>query len=147
MKLLLTSREPLNAQGEWVFEVMGLDVPATEQTEPFEASSAVTLFVQRARRTRTGFELNDRNRAAVARLCRLVEGMPLALELAATWVRTLSVTEIVKEIERDLDFLHASVRDLPERHRSIRAVFDHSWKLLTAEERETLLRLSVFRGG
>lgn len=126
IKLLLTSREPLNVQGEWVFEIAGLDVPLNERAEQFEASSAVALFMQRARRTRTGFGLHEQNRASVARLCRMVEGMPLALELAATWVKTLSVAEIVAEIEGSLDFLSASTRDLPERHRSIRAVFDHS---------------------
>jgi predicted ATPase len=144
IKLLLTSREPLNVQGEWVVEVEGLQIP---EGDKLEESSAAALFIQRARGTRTGFELIDQDRVTVVRLCRLVEGMPLALELAATWVRTLSVTEITKEIERDLDFLRTSVRDLPERHRSIRAVFDHSWKLLTAEEQKILLRLSVFRGG
>lgn len=146
VKLLLTSREPLNVQGEWVFEVTGLDVPANEQAEQFEASSAVALFVQRARRTRTGFALDDQERAAVARLCRLVDGMPLALELAATWVKTLSVAEIVAEIERNLDFLSAPVRDLPERHRSIRAVFYQSWNMLPSDEQQVLNKLSVFRG-
>lgn len=146
IKLVLTSREPLNVQSEWVFEVAGLDVPATEQAEEFEASNAVALFVQRARRTRAGFVLNAQERASVARLCRLVEGMPLALELAATWVKTLSVAEIVGEIERNLDFLSASVRDLPERHRSIRAVFHQTWNMLAADEQHVLNKLSVFRG-
>ena len=73
--------------------------------------------------------------------------MPLGIELAAAWVRTLSCDEIAREIERGLDFLSVSTRDLPARHRSMRAVFDHSWKLLTEEEQGVLLRLSVFRGG
>lgn len=146
IKLLLTSREPLNVQGEWVFEVAGLDVPANEEAEQLEASSAAALFMQRASRTRSGFALNDKERAAVVRLCHLVEGMPLALELAATWVKTLSVAEIIAEIERSLDFLSASFRDLPERHRSIRAVFDHSWRVLPSGEQRVLARLSVLRG-
>src|SRR5262249_52535375 len=83
---------------------------------------------------------------AVAHVCRLVEGMPLGIELAAAWVRTLSCAEIADEIARNLDFLVTSTRDLPERHRSIRAVFEHSWKLLTLEEQQVLQRLSVFRG-
>lgn len=146
IKLLLTSREPLNVQGEWIFEVAGLEVPAGEREEQFEASSAVALFMQRARRMRAGFALNPQERAAVVRLCRLVEGMPLALELAATWTKTLSAPEIVAEIERSLDFLSASLRDLPERHRSIRAVFDHSWHVLPLEEQRVLAKLSVLRG-
>jgi predicted ATPase len=145
--LLLTSREPLNAQGEWVFPVEGLQIPVDDQNEAIESSAAGALFVQRAQRTRVGFALSEQDRPIVARLCRLVEGTPLALELAATWVRTLSVREIVNEIERDLNFLSTTVRDLPTRHRSMRVVFDHSWELLTEEEQKILLRLSVFRGG
>ena len=73
--------------------------------------------------------------------------MPLGMELAATWVRLLSCAEIAAELERGLDFLQASTRDLPERHRSMRAVFAHSWQLLDAEEQQVLRRLAVFRGG
>src|SRR5262249_10299794 len=98
-------------------------------------------------RARVGFALSEQNRADVARVCQLVEGMPLGIELAATWVSMLSCQEIAQQIEHNIDFLAVSIRDLPERHRSIRAVFDHSWKLLTLEERQALQRLSVFRGG
>jgi predicted ATPase len=70
-----------------------------------------------------------------------------ASKLAAAWVRTLSCDEIAREIERGPDFLSVSTRDLPARHRSMRAVFDHSWKLLTEEEQKALLRLSIFQGG
>jgi predicted ATPase len=83
----------------------------------------------------------------VARICQLVEGMPLALELAAAWVHLLSCRDIVQEIERNLDFLSISARDLPERHCSMRAVFDYSWQMLSAEEQRVLCRLSVSRGG
>ncbi len=146
IKLLLTSREPLNVQGEWVFQVEGLLIPEDDRVEAIESSAAVALFLQRAQRARVGFTVSEKERPSVARLCRSVGGNPLALELAATWVRTLSVAEIVKEIERSLDFLSTTVRDLPERHRSIRAVFDHSWKMLTAEEQSVLRDLSVFHG-
>ncbi len=147
IKLLLTSREPLNILGEWVFDVAGLQIPEDDRTETIESASAVVLFLQRAQRARVGFALREEERPSVARLCHLVDGNPLALELAATWVRTLSVSEIVKEIEHNLGFLSTRVRDLPERHRSIRALFGHSWRLLTKEEQGALLRLSVFRGG
>ncbi|MGE5141579.1 MAG: BTAD domain-containing putative transcriptional regulator, partial [Rudaea sp.] len=146
-RLLVTSREQLNLLGEWLFEVEGLDLPGDEQDESLEQSSAVALFIQRARRARQGLTLDEDDKQAVARISRLVGGMPLALELAAAWVRILSPGEIAQEIEGGIDFLAASVRDLPERHRSMRAVFDHSWRLLNAGERAALARLSVFRGG
>jgi predicted ATPase/DNA-binding SARP family transcriptional activator len=146
IKLLLTSREPLNVQGEWVFEVEGLSIPEDDRTEAIKSSAAVALFLQRAQRARVGHEMSAEERPSVARLCHLVDGNPLALELAATWVRTLSVSEIVTEIERNLDFLSSTVRDLPERHRSIRVVFDHSWEMLSAEEQRVLRDLSVFHG-
>ncbi len=146
VRLILTSREALNLQEEWVFEVEGLPVPESEQVEDLEAYPSVALFLQRARRTRVGFEVRTEDRLAVVRLCRLVDGMPLALELAATWVRTLSCPEILHEIETNLDFLTVTVRDLAERHRSVRAVFDQSWKMLTPEEQQILAKLSVFHG-
>jgi predicted ATPase/transcriptional regulator with XRE-family HTH domain len=145
VKLLVTSRELLHLHGEWVFEIQGLPVPPTDQTEELEGYSAAALFLQSAQRTHIGFVLTGEECPAVARLCRLVEGMPLGLELAAAWVRLLPCAEIAREIERNLDFLTASVRDAPTRHHSIRAVFDHSWKLLSADEQRVLQRLSVFR--
>ncbi len=147
VRLLVTSREQLNLRGEWVFDVGGLDLPADDETASREPSSAMTLFLQRARRAEVGISLKDEDKAAMARICRLVGGMPLAIELAAAWVRTLTLEEIEREIERSLDFLATSVRDVPERHRSMRAVFDHSWRLLTLEEQGIVARLSVFRGG
>jgi predicted ATPase/transcriptional regulator with XRE-family HTH domain len=147
VKLLLSSREPMHLQGEWVFEVRGLALPQGEGAEAFDASSAVSLFLQRARQADIRFALQSEERANVVRICRLVEGMPLAIELAATWVNALSCREIAEEIERSLDFLSTSMRDLPERHRSMRAVFDHSWKMLSEEEQHVLSRLSVFVGG
>ena len=146
IKLLLTSREPLNVQGEWVYEVEGLQVPENDRAAEIEAYTAVQLFLQRAQRVRAGFALSAEDRSAVVRLCRLVNGIPLALELAASWIRTLSCQEIVQEIERNQDFLSASLRDLPERHRSLRAVFDQSWQMLAPEEQRVLRALSVFRG-
>lgn len=145
--LLVTSREVLNLQGEWSFEVRGLAFPRVEQADGLDEYSAVALFVQRARRARPEFEMNAEDKAEVVRLCRLVEGMPLAIELAATWVRILSPAEIASEVEHSLDFLNAQMRDLPERHRSMRAVFDHSWQMLSTEGQQVLGRLSVFRGG
>jgi predicted ATPase/DNA-binding SARP family transcriptional activator len=147
VRLLVTSREPLDVHGEWVFPISGLPTPASTQAEGFEDYPSVALFVQRARRAQVGFALDQDARSSVARICHLVEGMPLGLELAAAWVRTLSCREIAEEIERTIDFLATSRRDAPERQRSVRAVFDHSWMLLAAEQQRVLRQLSVFRGG
>jgi tetratricopeptide (TPR) repeat protein len=91
--------------------------------------------------------LTEANQADIIRLCRLVNGMPLGLEMAATWLPVLTCAEIVAEIERDLDFLATSAWNVPERHRSMRAVFESSWNLLSDPEKNALKRLSVFQGG
>ncbi len=147
VKLLVTSRERLNLLSEWVFEVQGLPIPASDQEEQFASYSAVALFVQSARRVRAGFELREEDRRCVLKTCQILEGMPLGIELAAAWVGLLSCEEIAKEIGHNIDFLSVSMRDLPERHRSIRAVFDHSWKMLTVDEQQVMCKLSVFQGG
>jgi len=147
VKLLATSRESLGLQDEWVFEVQGLPIPDSRHTEGSVQNTSVELFLQRARRAHVGFQATPDDYPAIIRICQLVGGMPLGIELAAAWVRTLACDEIAREIERGLDFLSVSTRDLPARHRSMRAVFDHSWKLLTVEEQAALLRLAVFRGG
>jgi predicted ATPase/DNA-binding XRE family transcriptional regulator len=146
-KLLVTSRELLHLQAEWAFEVLGLSVSHNAQSDELESSSAATLFLQRARQVRTHFILTEPERLALLRICQLVQGLPLAIELAAAWVRTLSCQEIAREIEQGLSFLETTTRDIPERHRSITAVFDQSWKSLSSEEQRVLRQLSVFRGG
>jgi predicted ATPase/transcriptional regulator with XRE-family HTH domain/tetratricopeptide (TPR) repeat protein len=145
VKILATSRERLNLQGEWLFPVQGLAFPQHENELGAEAYSAVQLFIQSAQRVGPGFHLNDR--AAVTRVCQLVEGMPLALELAASWAHQMPCARIAAHIERDLDFLTTNLRDVPERHRSANALFEHSWRLLSLEEQAVLRKLSVFRGG
>jgi tetratricopeptide (TPR) repeat protein len=107
----------------------------------------VALFLEVARRVQGGKEHDNAEKREIARICRLLEGLPLGIELAAGWVRTLSCQEIAEEIEDGLDFLATTLRDVPERHRSMRAVFDHSWALLTEPERAVLRRLSVSQGG
>jgi predicted ATPase/DNA-binding SARP family transcriptional activator len=147
VKLLVTSRERLNLQGEWLFDLRGLSVPLPGQVDRIEKSSAVELFMQRARRVQPGIALKPEERPAVLRICQLVEGMPLAIELAATWASMLSYAEIAREIERNLDFLASTTRDVPGRHQSLRATFEHSWRLLSQEERTTLCGLAIFQGG
>lgn len=144
---LVTSREPLASPYEWILDLQGLPVHPDPAAPPDQASPAVRLFELHARRVAHDFALDAANQAAVTRICQLVEGLPLALELAAAWVRTLSPAEIAAEIAGSLDLLAARERTGPARHSSLQAVFAHSWRLLTAEERAVLARLAVFRGG
>jgi predicted ATPase/uncharacterized protein HemY len=149
IKIILTTRERVNVREEQLLEVSGLDYPRSPgalagQVEGF---SAVQLFEQTARRVNWAFALTPDQEPAVARVCQLVEGMPLAVELAAAWTRVISCAEIVQEIEHGLDILATSLPGLPSRHRSLRVLFDYSWQLLSAEERRGFSDLAVFRGG
>ncbi len=147
IKILATSREWSRLREEWIFELHGLPVPTSDQADRLEDFSSVLLFLQRARQLKVDFEVRPGDRPYLARICQLVEGTPLAIELAAAWVFMLSIKEIAEEIASNLDFLTTAMKDMPERHRSLRAVFAHSWKLLADEERDVLCRLAAFRGG
>jgi predicted ATPase/DNA-binding SARP family transcriptional activator len=147
IKLLVTSRQRLDLAEEWTFELQGLPLPEEAETVTLEDAGAAHLFLQTARRFDASFGPSDDDRKAIARICRLVAGMPLALELAASWVRVLSCEEIGDEIEKNLDFLSSAQRHVPSRHRSMRAVFDQSWDLLSPQERSVFSTLSLFRGG
>jgi DNA-binding SARP family transcriptional activator/predicted ATPase len=149
IKLLITSRERLNLREEWVLEVHGLEYPAAGAgpAEILQRYSAVQLFVNSAQRVRAGLQFSEADFAQIARICRLVEGAPLALELASSWVKALTCADIAAEIERSLDFLTTSLRNVPERHRSLRAVFEQSWEMLSPGEKEVFRKLTVFRGG
>ncbi len=147
VQIMITSRQPLHLQAEWIFAVQGLPVPNSDLPGELETNSAVELFIQRAKQSNARFKPSHADQIAIARICELMEGLPLGLELAAAWVGTLSCTEIADEIQRSMNFLETVVRDVPERHRSIRVTVEHSWKLLTDEEQSVLRKLSVFRGG
>ena len=112
-----------------------------------KATARCGCFVQRAGQVRRQFALADGEARAVARICRLVEGLPLAIELAAAALRTRSCTAIADAIETSLSALASELRAVPERQRSMWATFEHSWRLLSDEERQVFARLSVFRGG
>ncbi|MHB8752772.1 MAG: LuxR C-terminal-related transcriptional regulator [Aggregatilineales bacterium] len=146
VKFLVTSRERLNVQEEWALVLDGLPFPTDDTNSPLESYSAVQLFVQRARQVQASFLLSE-NAEAVKAICQRVEGMPLGLELAATWLRAMSCRQIAAEIEGNLNILTTPLRNVPERHRSLHAVFEQSWNLLDAAEQAVLMRLSVFRGG
>lgn len=144
LQLLVTSRQPLHLRAEIILEVDGLPYPTTTPPTP-SVSDALTFFAQAAQRLQPAFALSAAYPAAV-RICQLLEGHPLGLELAAAWVRVHDCAAIAAQIQHDLDFLATTMRDVPARHRSLRAVFEHTWRLLTEEERALLRALSVFRG-
>ncbi len=148
IKLLVTSRERLNLEGEQLFQAEGLPLPDKSLT-PNEADyqDAVQLFMQRAKRVKLDFTLDKKTLPHVLTVCRLLEGSPLGIELAAAWLRLIPKVEIAAEIERGSDFLVARTHGVADRHRSLRATFEHSWQLLTPREQEVLGRLSVFVGG
>ncbi len=145
--LLSTSRERLNLREEWVYGIGGLEYTRDEAVKEGDVCSAVALFQQRAHQADRHFVPDAAQASHIARICQLVEGMPLGIELAATWVTVHSCAQIAREIERSLDILTSRMRNVPERQRSIRATFEHSWQLLSPAERDIMARLSVFRGG
>jgi len=164
-KMLVTSRTRMKVQGEQVLLVGGIDYPQfatgpvaeADMEEPADSVawkaqdltqySAVQLFCQAAARAHAGFEPSPEELTDVGHICSLVEGMPLGILLAAAWVDVLRPAEIRTEIESSLDFLQAEWQDLPQRQRSLSAVFDYSWSLLGREDQEIVQKLSVFRGG
>ncbi len=123
-----------------------MQFPPPDHLEAVEHFSAVQLFSAGAQRIQPEFKLSTEIAAGVVQVCQLVQGMPLGLLLACTWVVQFSPSEIALEIKKNLDFLSAEWRDLPGRQRSMRATFDYSWNLLMDSEREALCRLSVFQG-
>lgn len=147
VRLLVTSRVRLGLPMERVLRVDGLEVPALHPVAEWSQYSALAFFVQSARRVTPDFAVSEADGPAIARICRVLGGNPLAIELAAVWTRHLSCEEIAVEIEQGLDFLESTARDVPERHRSLRAVFDYSWRLLSAAEQQALCALAVFSGG
>jgi predicted ATPase/DNA-binding SARP family transcriptional activator/Flp pilus assembly protein TadD len=148
MKLLITSRERLNLPSERCFELDGLRYPKDETTYgELENYSAVQLLVQTASRVQRQFSLTKQDRLAAVHICQLVQGMPLGIELAAAWTKSHTCQEVAEAIERDVGFLTSSFHDTPERHRSIRISFEHSWNLLSPIEQDAFMQLSVFHGG
>jgi len=147
LKILVTSREKLNLQGEVLVHLQGLGLPAGETLDEARHADAVRLFLQQARLARPDFTLEAEVLPAVGRICHLVDGTPLGLLLAAAWIEYFSPQEIAEQITQDLDFLSQELRDLPPRHRSLRAVFAASYERLGEPERAVFARLSVFRAG
>lgn len=162
--MLVTSRETLGLPEERVIPVEAFPLPEAAEPalahssgmepepspEAMQSLEAVRFFAYHARRVRPGFELSDAVLPAVLDVCRLVDGLPLGIELAAVWVRVLGVADIARELSANLDLLsseHGGVYTVEGRHRSVRAAFEHSWALLTDQEQRALRRCSVFMGG
>lgn len=147
LKILVTSRQRLYQSGETLFTLHGLQLPGLEAPEDATRYAAIELFQQTAGRARPDFALNPEDIPHIIRICRLVQGMPLAILLAAQWVTVLSTAEIAEEIQQGLDILAAEGSELPDRMRSIRVVFDHAWSMMTETEQLVFMKLAVFRGG
>jgi predicted ATPase/DNA-binding SARP family transcriptional activator len=146
VQILVTSRVRLNVLAERVLFVGGMSFPSHREEGDETQHSAVALFAERVRAIRPSFVHNGVTRAQVGRICRLVEGMPLAIVLAASWADVLSLDEIADRIAQGLEFLRADWADLPQRQRSMRAVFDASWQGLSKTEQAAFPALAVFRG-
>lgn len=153
--LLLTSQKRLNVRGEQVVAIHGLAVPPLPEDKALQdslttarnmAENGPLLFLHMARMVNASFTPTLEDAVAIQQICNLVEGLPLGIELAAAWTHTLSCAEIAEELQASFDFLAGGPIDLPERHRSLRAIFDYSWHLLDATEQTVLARLSCLRG-
>jgi predicted ATPase/DNA-binding CsgD family transcriptional regulator len=146
VKVLVTSREALSLREEWLYPLKGMATPPSVYATSLEDYEAVQLFLSHARRVQPHFDpANDHE--SVIQICQMTAGLPLAIELAAAWLRGLSIAQIAHEMQCNLDFLSTTTRNVEERHRSMRAVFDQSWRLLSENERLIFARLSVFPGG
>jgi predicted ATPase/Flp pilus assembly protein TadD len=145
--LLVTSRERLSLAAEWLVAISGLPYPAQADVQDPTRFAAVQLFILRAQQVDAEFAATTDPQEAIRKICQLVEGMPLALELAATWLGVYSCEQIAGRIEADLGFLSTRLRNIPARHRSLQAVFDHSWELMNSAEQMLLQRLAIFKGG
>ncbi len=150
VKILITSRASLNLQGENLYAVAGMEYPAgdidIQGKDKWQDFSAIVLFAQCAKRANPGFDVSGQNLTHIVSICQSVQGMPLGIELAATWLEVLSESEIAEEIKQSLDFLETDQRDIPIRQRSLRAVFETTWRYLKPEEQDIYQRLSIFQG-
>lgn len=146
IKIIATSREALSLQEEWQFSVNGMAYPHRLDAADYGDYDAVRLFVTITQKVQPDFALEDQ-KEGVIKICQLVEGLPLAIELAAPWMKAMAAEEIVYEIHRNISILSTSLRNLPEGHQSMVAIFEQSWSYLSSRQREVFAALSVFSGG
>ena len=147
--VLVTSRHLLGLQAEFAWQVTGLPVPPHDALPPVDlvAYSSIALFVERANRRQRNFAVTVANQATIVAICRLVEGLPLAIELAAALTQIYTSAELYTRLQQDYTILATDLRDLPPRHRSIQALLDYSWCFLTPAEADALAACSIFVGG
>jgi predicted ATPase/class 3 adenylate cyclase len=146
VSVITTSRAKLNLQGETVLTLGGLDTAWDNPEEALQVSGA-QLFLDAAQRSRPDLILNPEDLEPLSRILDLTGGLPLAILLAAAWIQVLSIFQIAEELANSLDILQTSMSDVPERHRSMRAVFEYTWHQLGDREKSVFSALSVFRGG
>jgi DNA-binding SARP family transcriptional activator/predicted ATPase len=142
VKILVTSRVRLNISGENAFPLEGMHYPSADAEEELSEYGSVKLFIEMGRLVKPGY-MPD-NLDSVAEICRLLEGIPLSVVLASSWLDMLSTEEIAVEIGKSLDFLSTKWNDVPERQQSLRATFEYSWNLLNTDEQIVLMKLAVF---
>ena len=149
LQVLVTSRERLDIEGEVAYRLPSLAVPSSSHPMPddLRGNDSVRLFIDRARAIRPHFDVTAENAAALASVCRRLNGIPLAIELAAPRLRAMSLDEMDQRLDRSLALLTSGSRTAPPRHRTLRALLDWSYDLLSAMEQTLLLRLSCFAGG
>ncbi len=147
VKLLVTSRIPLRLPAEQLFPLQGLGYGTMPDGTAADDMTAVALFQQAAQRVRPDYDCGGGELTAVVKICRLVEGMPLAIELAASWIATMPTGEILAAIRKSLRFLETDLRNVPACHRSMEAVFDATWTQLDEQTQQMFALCSVFRGG
>jgi len=152
VKIVATSREKLGLHGEQLYQLHGMSVPETgaqiaTADELLEKYSSAQLFLQSAERVAPVFEIQSGETRELAKICRLVGGMPLALELSAGWIDMLSLSEIINEIEQGIEILETSLHNVPERQRSMEAIFEGTWRRLSPVEQSLFRKLCIFRGG
>lgn len=147
VKMLATSRQILDLNGEWVFHVEGLPTHQNVENAMLDDNGALKLFTERAQQANIRFQYTIEDYIHANRVCKLVEGMPLGIELAAAWTYVLSPLEIEQEMVKSLDFLSTTKSDIPGKHHSLRAMFDSTWMKLSFQQQEMVSKLSVFQGG
>jgi predicted ATPase/Flp pilus assembly protein TadD len=146
LKIIVTSRERLNLQAERIYEIGGLGSGGESKTDSDEMS-ATMLFLYIAQKTDPSFTLNKETYPSIQKICKLLGGLPLGIELAAGLTRVISPVEIARGLEKDLKSLAGTFRDMPERHRSLKSAFEYSWRMLDPDLQRCFARLSIFRGG
>jgi predicted ATPase len=147
LKIIITSRERLNLKSEWLFDVKGLAFPDTDQQHDLHDVESILLFTKGAKRVAPHLHFTPKDLNEIAKIARCVEGLPLALELAASWTRIMPIERIAKELERSHELLQTDLIDLAKRHRSIKNVLDTTWQQLSELKKHSLRSLCIFQGG